>query len=250
MTAAFAFFALTKAGRGAIWIDTPPTITPFRPADFFVEIVGQDFRQYTVIRAAIRAVIPARPINVGELSMKWASAAWRARAGRAPWDLSGKLPTSKPFGGIVDDGRRLNADMLKLMTAAEIARVGEIEDMAARIGAESVAAWRARGDVKASVFTKDDVANILGVDQHLGRMISDAVRRAHPRPEWVEPPAPTRSAGAGPFAVLGIDPTRDMNVIRAAWKRVALATHPDTGGSNEAFRRAKAAYDAARSTVA
>jgi hypothetical protein len=33
--------------------------------------------------------------------------------------------------------------------------------------------------------------------------------------------------------------------LRTAWKKVALRTHPDQGGSEEAFIRAKAAYEEA-----
>ena len=49
-----------------------------------------------------------------------------------------------------------------------------------------------------------------------------------------------------PFAVLGLDPGADLtdDDVRAAWRRVAAATHPDRGdgGTPETFAIAAAAY--------
>lgn len=50
---------------------------------------------------------------------------------------------------------------------------------------------------------------------------------------------------ADPFAILGIDATRDETLIRRAWRRAALGCHPDTGGSAEEMRRLNWALDEA-----
>ena len=44
-------------------------------------------------------------------------------------------------------------------------------------------------------------------------------------------------------AVLGVEPGATSAQIRAAYKRRALATHPDQGGSDEAFRTVQRAYE-------
>jgi hypothetical protein len=46
-----------------------------------------------------------------------------------------------------------------------------------------------------------------------------------------------------PYAVLGVAPGASPDEIRAAWRRVARATHPDNGGDATAFVAAAAAYD-------
>jgi curved DNA-binding protein CbpA len=50
----------------------------------------------------------------------------------------------------------------------------------------------------------------------------------------------------GPFAVLGLEASRELtdDQVRAAWRRVAAATHPDRsdGGDPAAFAAAAAAY--------
>lgn len=49
-----------------------------------------------------------------------------------------------------------------------------------------------------------------------------------------------------PFAVLGLDPRRDLtdDDVRSAWRRIAAAAHPDRddGGSPERYAAAAAAY--------
>jgi curved DNA-binding protein CbpA len=59
-------------------------------------------------------------------------------------------------------------------------------------------------------------------------------------------------AGGGhdPFRALGLDPSRELgdDDIRAAWRRIAAATHPDRadGGDPAAFAAAAAAYTVLR----
>lgn len=58
-------------------------------------------------------------------------------------------------------------------------------------------------------------------------------------------PAPLRPF-ADPFALLGLDPDADLtdDDVRAAWRRIATATHPDRadGGDPDRFALAAAAY--------
>jgi DnaJ domain len=56
--------------------------------------------------------------------------------------------------------------------------------------------------------------------------------------------------GPDPFRALGLDPSRELgdDDIRAAWRRIAAATHPDRadGGDPAAFAAAAAAYTVLR----
>jgi hypothetical protein len=60
----------------------------------------------------------------------------------------------------------------------------------------------------------------------------------------------SRGTRADPFGALGLAPGRDLtdDDIRAAWRRIATATHPDRadGGDPERFAAAAAAYTALR----
>jgi DnaJ-domain-containing protein 1 len=51
-------------------------------------------------------------------------------------------------------------------------------------------------------------------------------------------------------AVLGVDPGATSAQIRTAYKRRALATHPDQGGSDEAFREVQRAYEVLNARLA
>jgi curved DNA-binding protein CbpA len=67
-----------------------------------------------------------------------------------------------------------------------------------------------------------------------------------------------RTRGAGPwpagdpFAVLGLEPAARLTDedVRAGWRRIAAATHPDHagGGDPERFARAAAAYNQLRTS--
>jgi len=50
--------------------------------------------------------------------------------------------------------------------------------------------------------------------------------------------------------VLGVQPDASPASLRRAYLQLALASHPDKGGSSEAFQRVQAAYDAASQRVA
>jgi curved DNA-binding protein CbpA len=58
------------------------------------------------------------------------------------------------------------------------------------------------------------------------------------------------AGGAGPFAALGLPPRADLtdDDVRAAWRRIATATHPDRadGGDPARFAVAAAAYTVLR----
>jgi curved DNA-binding protein CbpA len=58
------------------------------------------------------------------------------------------------------------------------------------------------------------------------------------------------ASGADPFAVLGLPPRADLtdDDVRAAWRRIATATHPDRGdgGDPRRFAVAAAAYTVLR----
>ncbi len=69
------------------------------------------------------------------------------------------------------------------------------------------------------------------------------------------PPAlPGASPADDPFEVLGLPPSPDLSDddVRAAWRRLAAATHPDRadGGDPAAFAAAATAYTALRTDVA
>ncbi len=75
-------------------------------------------------------------------------------------------------------------------------------------------------------------------------------RAAPPPPPPPPPDAPPRgrpsfARGQSPFVVLGVAPTASITEIRRAFRTLALATHPDRGGSATAFMRIKWAYDEA-----
>jgi hypothetical protein len=70
-----------------------------------------------------------------------------------------------------------------------------------------------------------------------------------PRPwgrPWPRVPRAGRSAPRDPFASLGLDSAADLtdDDIRAAWRRIAAATHPDRadGGDPARFAAAASAY--------
>ena len=42
--------------------------------------------------------------------------------------------------------------------------------------------------------------------------------------------------------MLGLHPEASQEEVRAAWRRIALTTHPDHGGDRQAFELARDAY--------
>jgi ferredoxin len=55
---------------------------------------------------------------------------------------------------------------------------------------------------------------------------------------------------ASAFEVLGVDPDADAEAVEAAYRRRVKETHPDRGGSVEAFRRVRRASEAIESGAA
>jgi ferredoxin len=53
-----------------------------------------------------------------------------------------------------------------------------------------------------------------------------------------------------PFDVLGVDPGADEEAIERAYRKRVKEAHPDHGGSQRAFERVRAAYDAIQSGAA
>ncbi|MEO5726522.1 MAG: J domain-containing protein [Byssovorax sp.] len=51
--------------------------------------------------------------------------------------------------------------------------------------------------------------------------------------------------GSSPLTMLGLGPAATLEEIKRAFRRLALATHPDRGGSAAAFIRVKWAHDEA-----
>jgi hypothetical protein len=74
-------------------------------------------------------------------------------------------------------------------------------------------------------------------------LLGPALRRPGARPAWP----------ADPFRVLGLDPRADLtdDDVRAAWRRIATAAHPDRadGGDPQRFADAAAAYTELRTAV-
>ncbi|AUX39197.1 uncharacterized protein SOCE26_005790 [Sorangium cellulosum] len=72
------------------------------------------------------------------------------------------------------------------------------------------------------------------------------------------PPGPPRGAsarpssarGVSPFVVLGLPDAAGVAEVRRAFRRLALATHPDRGGDAAEFMRVKWAHDEAMSRLA
>ncbi len=53
-----------------------------------------------------------------------------------------------------------------------------------------------------------------------------------------------RTRAIDPYALLGVAATASLDDVKAAFRKMALAHHPDHGGSADAFIRIKRAYDA------
>jgi ferredoxin len=53
-----------------------------------------------------------------------------------------------------------------------------------------------------------------------------------------------------PFGVLGVDPGADEEAVERAYRKRVKEAHPDHGGSQRAFERVRAAYDAIQSGAA
>jgi hypothetical protein len=58
-------------------------------------------------------------------------------------------------------------------------------------------------------------------------------------------PAATDTDAGAWWVVLGVDRAADLEAIKAAYRAKAKVTHPDVGGSSEAFNRIQQAYEQA-----
>lgn len=67
------------------------------------------------------------------------------------------------------------------------------------------------------------------------RGLSDVMREAYLQ---LEAPEVTRD----PYEVLGVRPDTDIDIIEAVYKAQAKRTHPDAGGTDEAFKEVAAAW--------
>lgn len=71
------------------------------------------------------------------------------------------------------------------------------------------------------------------------RLVAEMSGKAQEAAHVARRPAPDPN----PFAVLHLLPSAPPEVIKAAYKALALITHPDRGGDAEAFRKIQEAYE-------
>lgn len=89
-------------------------------------------------------------------------------------------------------------------------------------------------------------------DEAKAREVEELLRRAERARsghdfDWMRGPAPAQASPA--LAALGLAPGATEADVRRAYRRLALTTHPDRGGSAEAFRRITEARDAAMAAL-
>ena len=88
--------------------------------------------------------------------------------------------------------------------------------------------------------------HLTPIEAYWARAFTRVLRGESP-PSRREPRAPAArpvvQASSSAHGVLGVAPGASSAEIRAAYKRRALATHPDQGGSDEAFRAVQRAYE-------
>lgn len=63
------------------------------------------------------------------------------------------------------------------------------------------------------------------------------------------PPKEPLQEFASEYRVLGITPTRDMVVIKTAWRRLCLEYHPDKCGNNEYIKLVNSAYETLKKNI-
>jgi hypothetical protein len=64
---------------------------------------------------------------------------------------------------------------------------------------------------------------------------------ADPEAEWTPPPRPRQTPG-DPYQTLHLLPSAPPEVVKAAYKALAMKLHPDHGGDTEAMQRINDAY--------
>lgn len=108
---------------------------------------------------------------------------------------------------------------------------------AANGGAPSLEAALAEAEARAGRY-------LLLVEPYWARAWTRVLRgeRAPRRPPPRDPARPVRAAPRSARELLGVDEGASLADIKAAYRRRALATHPDHGGDADDFRALHAAY--------
>nr|WP_305794588.1 J domain-containing protein [Halomarina rubra] len=76
------------------------------------------------------------------------------------------------------------------------------------------------------------------------RARAEATGRQRTRQRRRRPPKPDSGPTATEaYDVLGLDPSADQSAVKRAYRERVKETHPDRGGSEEAFKRVTAAYE-------
>ena len=70
----------------------------------------------------------------------------------------------------------------------------------------------------------------------------DGAADADPDAEWKPPPSKPRPKSIDPYRTLHLLPSAPPEVIRAAFKALAMKHHPDHGGDEEQMKRLNAAF--------
>lgn len=86
------------------------------------------------------------------------------------------------------------------------------------------------------------------IEPYWARAYTRVLRGEAPPPRKRATPRQTRERPQGALAVLGLAKGASASEIRTAYRKRALETHPDQGGSAEAFRAVQSAYERLKHT--
>jgi hypothetical protein len=247
----WASWSITKAGRGAVWLDRVPFVDG-RPdvattADRFFDLAAADGHQSSIAWATIRVLLGGGRVRIAEYALRFAADAWQLRSGRKGFDRmrTTKAPQQHDHRY---DGRWLpdTAD-LSLFNADELLQLRDLEDGTDGLIASMLPKY---SDPRAPLFASNDLHTLAARARAMDRIVMAVIDRAHPRRRLFDGPfAAPRTTGntfiGCPFAALGLEPTNDLKAITTAWKRKAFEAHPDRGGSHEAMVALTTVRDAA-----